>query len=358
MIALLLAAALSVNCAAESIASGPVSVSGKTVFIPIEIKEASELMGFRATVVYDAAVLAEPNVHRGALTQNGLFDDSVTVSDLGSFDIVYAGTEGMSGDGSLFTLSFSLLQAEAAGTQLTVRFSDADTFDASYRPAAIPEAVISVVLTDSAPQPAAERREPTAEDLVAAVEAVRNEQPQAEVPDAAQDAAAYVAAVNEKLLALTGTEAAYSDATVLDAAYVQAKQEVFADAAVKSVDSGAITQAIAEALQSVDAAEVNAVPAEKQAEFVQAVEDRLAQHAPDLPLVSQALSPAEAAQAIGTLEAKNRQTAESGAEVPQAKTAPRTIWIAAVCAAGAIIILGAGALLIKKQRKHKEEVTE
>lgn len=357
--ALLLIILASIPAAAANLDVSPAPVADGTVNIPITLKDNPGLMGFRFTVRYDEAVLSDPVALRGSLTQNGLFEDSVSVSSPGSFDVIYAGTENAVGDGTVATLQFSIKETDAAQTELTVQFSETDTFDAAYQSVTIPAATIPVKISESAssPQTVPYTREATAEDVVAAVE-IALQQQEAKTLVQVTDTDGFVSQVNAAIGAVTGTPGRYASTEEIQTAYQTAAAEVFVSSAVNAVDSAGIRQAIDEALEVVQAESIAQVPVERQEAFVQAVESRLAQSAPDLPLLSDTLSPADGAQAIAALEQAAKETDADGVALPQAKTVPRTGWIAIFCAAGVILIFGAGALIIKKNRKHKEEVSE
>lgn len=132
---LLTAASLPVQAVnSASVYGDAVSVNqGETVLIPVKIKYLSGMMGFRITVNYPASVFSSPKAMRGALTAAGNFNDSITNSTNGSFDVLWSDTKNITGNGVLFTLQFTILQTAKSGIyNVGLSFTQPDTFNEAW----------------------------------------------------------------------------------------------------------------------------------------------------------------------------------------------------------------------------------
>ncbi len=105
--------------------------NGASIEIPICIENNSGFMGFAINVQYDSAVLTPVSVDKCDLL-SGMFDDSIEISDLGGFKVVYTGTENVVADGQLFIVTFETGQNASESTQIKLSYSKEDTFDEDY----------------------------------------------------------------------------------------------------------------------------------------------------------------------------------------------------------------------------------
>ena len=312
------------------------AAAGETVFVPIPVRHNPGLMGFKLTVTYDAAALEPTGITAGTLTGSGMLNDSIGVTPQGAFTILWSDAQNAKGDGTLAVLAFKAREKAEGQTDVKLAYSAADTFNEKWEDVPLDCAPITVVFDGKAQSPDTVKP-PDSRDILSAAQS-------AESTD--------VSAVNEALRKMTGTENAFADAEELHSAYVQAVQEVFADSVLQAVDTEKIDAVITDALQAVDAQTTGSVPAEKQAAFVQDVQTRFAAYAQALPSLS-GLEPAQALEAIRTVQEKNKAAKAQAIPVPESPPeksgVPAWVWIAA-----AVLLIAAISVFAVYHRKNTQ----
>ena len=107
-----------------------------SISVPVTLENNTGLMGFLITVKYDPKILEAVSVETGELIPNGtMFDDTVGAKE-GEFKVLWSGNENRNGDGCLFTLNFRAAGQEGSA-EITLEYSQADTFDEKYRNVAL-----------------------------------------------------------------------------------------------------------------------------------------------------------------------------------------------------------------------------
>lgn len=107
--------------------------SGENISIPVRIAENSGIMGFKIRVEYPE-VFENPSVMRGDVTSNGNFNDSITVSDNGAFEVLWNSTADVKGEGVLFNLNLKI-KDDAPDGEYTIQLicSQPDTFNEKWQ---------------------------------------------------------------------------------------------------------------------------------------------------------------------------------------------------------------------------------
>lgn len=122
---------LTVTVIVNNIVGGdPVTANaGLTVNIPVKITGNQGLMGFSVNVGYDASVFTPVSVSGGALLAGGMLNDSIATAQPGQFKVVWTGSEDVTGDGILFTVTFSVNANAIGNKSITLSYNQADTFN-------------------------------------------------------------------------------------------------------------------------------------------------------------------------------------------------------------------------------------
>ena len=83
---------------------------GETVTVPLKISGNKGLMGFRITVKYPDSVMKLTDVSSGSLTNDGLFNTTVTSYEglKGEFDILWSDSKEVEEDGTLAVLTYQI----------------------------------------------------------------------------------------------------------------------------------------------------------------------------------------------------------------------------------------------------------
>jgi len=111
------ATALSVS--AESTSAG----SGSQATIPVVVVGASNLGAMDLIVTYDPSVLTFTGADLGSLSKNGMIESNGSPS--GTIKIGFVDTRGVTGDGPLITLKFTVVGKEGASSSITPRVTGA-----------------------------------------------------------------------------------------------------------------------------------------------------------------------------------------------------------------------------------------
>lgn len=106
--------------------------AGETVQIPVYIKDNPGLMGFMLTFDYDAEVLTPVSVNYGSIISGGLQDNIEGDAVPGSFRVYWSGSENLMQNGILFYISAEVAASAVGNTEISVGFSQSDTFDEDF----------------------------------------------------------------------------------------------------------------------------------------------------------------------------------------------------------------------------------
>ena len=341
---LCLAIAIPVYAVNAEVYADVVHASGETVAAPLSIRDNPGLMGFKLIVKYDSSILQPQTVTRGTVTQTGMMNDSIGAGKSGTLLIVWSGTDAVKADGTLAVLTFKA--SKQTDTRLTVSYSQADTFGGDFNDVTLDCKPVEIRFGSEVTTTMPMTKQPDNRDIIAAVDGVEDKTD--------------VSAVNEAVKRLTGTEDLYSTPEEVQSTYSAAVADYFVETALLAVDSEQIDTAIQNALREVGAETVDAVPAEKQTEFVQAVETALRAEVPDVPTISDSLPPDAAVQVVETLQAKSKEAASSGIPIPEPGAKNASSRSILFCCIGAAVLVVTAAVLfwVYRRKKHKEEISE
>lgn len=337
---------------ADKIGTKPNSI----FFVPVNIKGNPGLMGFKLTVSYDKEVLSLPVVTRGTVTQGGMLNDSIGITDEGTFDVVWTNDSAVANDGTLLVLSFNVDDTDEKNTTLKLSYSQADTFDESYNDVVFDCKEIAISFTDEdvLNEYSGEIKEPGYKDVIVAVDSAIKDMPFDSIKNVDRDFDPEILeSVNETIKIMTGTENYFSSVDEIIGAYKAAAATDFINTSVEAVDPGVIDDVIGNAVQSVGAESLEEIPAEKKAEFVDAVEKNLQEQASDIDIISDTLTEDEAIDAIKSLQSTNEENQSTGKKVFNAAQNSDNLFtkIIIAVAAAVVVIFAVLALIIRKKQK-------
>lgn len=106
-----------------------------TIDVPVCIKNNPGIMGYKMTVTYDDQIL-EPVSASAGEKYTGNFDDNIANSveqKKNNYQVLWTGTEDVTGIGTLFTAKFKVLSETSKETKLVITYSQNDTFNEQYQ---------------------------------------------------------------------------------------------------------------------------------------------------------------------------------------------------------------------------------
>lgn len=327
---------------------------GKAVMLPVSVAGNEGLMGLRVTVNYDPAFLQRPTVTAAGVTASGLFNDSISTSAPGSFDVVWCTDADVKENGELFVLGFTVSENAAGSTQITFEFSEEETFNEQWQPVRLDLLPVTLTVGDDPGGAAAGQPRSKAEldgrGLVSVVETVLAEfdAPNlASVNEAEQGAVA--ARVGELAAQMNVPKsAAPKDFDSLSSEYGKAKSAVFLEEVDRTVDADEVQAALRDALAAHGFASAAEVPAQQAGAVLQSVLPALQQRDPDLVLDVSGLSEENAAALVNGLA---NLTAEDPPERGEKWLLPVVlILLIAIAAAVAIVFIKRK----KRDKRHEE----
>lgn len=341
---------------ADKISTKPNSI----FFVPVNIKGNPGLMGFKLTVSYDKEVLSLPVVTRGTVTQGGMINDSIGVSEDGSFDVVWTNDSAVTSDGTLLVLSFNVDDTDAKNTTLKISYSQADTFDESYNDVVFDCKDIEISFSGEEVSSAysGEIKEPDYSDIIVSVDAALKELNFGSVNEIDPDLEdKLLESANNTLNLMTGKENHFADVDSLVSGYKDAVAKDFVNTSLDAVDPDIIESAVSDALTQVNSESIEKIPEDKKKAFVQAVENALRNQAADIDGISDILSVDEAVEAIAELEGENAEQIAQSEKVPLKEPKNSTVIIIAAVSAGLIAIIAVIviAVLHKKRKLRNNE---
>lgn len=348
---------------AEVFADEITAEKGKAFLIPVKITNNTGIMGFKITVTYDKSVFTSPTVSSGSITKAGMLNNSIGVSADGTFDVVWSGTENAVGDGTLMILGFKAADTADKETKIGLSFSQPDTFNEAWEDVDLKCSEITVnIVSEKTKAETSEASQvetaqnPGSEDIKNAVEIVLDETEKGGIKDVGEsEQQDFVGRVNEILGQLSGNGGYFNDMEDVENAYSDAVEDEFVEKTLEATDSDKIDLAIDEALSSAGVEKLEDLPEEKKAEFVQSVEKKLSEYAPDIETVSDKLTDEKAFEAIKQLRDKNESAATQGKKVPAPQAKNKTVTVIAVAAAAAAAVITAVAVIYIKHKQKNEE---
>lgn len=111
--------------------------ASENVSIPISIKNNKGFMGFAIKVNYDENVFEPVSVSAGNSLPNGILNDSIGVSPIGSFRVFYTASSNVYSDGTLFTITFAVHENARGNSSIDLSYIQADTFNEEWTDVAL-----------------------------------------------------------------------------------------------------------------------------------------------------------------------------------------------------------------------------
>ena len=305
-------------------------------------------MGFKIAVNYDGSILKPKGIASGTVTQNGLLNDSISVSEEGYFDVVWSATEDSDIDGTLFTINFEVLKEN--NSEIKFSFSQSDTFDEDWNDVYIDcqNMIVSFSPNSQEVTSKTEVRAATEKDIILAVESV------------SQESENYLSEVNEHIFMITGTQNMFIDKEEVENAYSAAIVQNFITSVQESVDGSKIDTVITDSLETFNCKAIEELPDGSKEGFVRKVESDLSDISPDIYSISEKIGVDKSIEAINKLNNENVEHLTSGVSVPkekelaplQSKNSAKPIIVTSV-----ILLLCLTLMIIKivKGRKENEE---
>lgn len=148
-----------VSFAAETpvIYSDSVSVSGDELIVSVKIKDNCGIMGFKLSFTYDKDILKPERAVNGLVLKNGLFNDSIEVSDGGEFSVIWNSSSNVMSDGEIAELHFRIKRIpESGSTLIKISCSQPDTFNEKWEDVKLNCEDITVKLNESQVSPESE----------------------------------------------------------------------------------------------------------------------------------------------------------------------------------------------------------
>lgn len=105
---------------------------GSIIKIPVSIKQNSGIMGFKILINYDTNVLKPISIERGEVTQNGMINDNIGVTQDSEFCVIWSDNKNSFSNGIIFYINFTVLQTTEENTIISLSYSQDDTFNENW----------------------------------------------------------------------------------------------------------------------------------------------------------------------------------------------------------------------------------
>lgn len=115
-----------------NIKSFTASNGGRTLTFPISISNNDGFMGLGIKISYDSTLLKPVSVTYNDTLKNGMFDDSISQTSDGSFDIFWSGTQNNTVEGEIMEVTFEVISDIAATVEIGVDYYADSIFDESW----------------------------------------------------------------------------------------------------------------------------------------------------------------------------------------------------------------------------------
>lgn len=122
--------------------------AGKTVDIPVYIKNNPGIMGAGINVKYDKDAFTPISVKAGKLMSAGIFNDSIETSKDNSFKVLWSTTDDMKENGELFIMTFSVSEFVRGNQTIQLSIEQGDTFNETWEDVELQTSAINVDVSD------------------------------------------------------------------------------------------------------------------------------------------------------------------------------------------------------------------
>lgn len=125
-------------------------VKGQVFHIPIQISKNCGVMGIQLQVSYDSDCFIPLSVGNNGILNSETVNDSVSTSDVGSYKIVWGGSENITSDGELFDLEF-LCKEDMDKKECNIEVSSVGTgtYNEGYNTITFEKTTCTIGITDS-----------------------------------------------------------------------------------------------------------------------------------------------------------------------------------------------------------------
>ena len=342
--------------------------------LPVKLKGSTGIMGFRITVNYPEQHFKLKNITSGSLTKSGLFN--TTVSDFNqvknTFDVVWSNTENVTGEGSLFMLTFETNgYADYGDYKIELSFSQDDTFDEQYKPVALQCKPVAVKITDAkgfakqqaATEPTAAAKDttgkPVSDDyLIGSVQAVMEsfgEIDIANITDNSQQES-IVKFVNSRDLAYSADSKQYTSFAELKEDYNKALTNDAVTKVLESVDGDKIITLSDTILKKYGADTFSELSEEDKKAAVGEAVDAIAGEGGETRNFASVSDADDAAKMLDGIKDGAVKEQNESKPVPDGQHKLSTWQIVLIAAAGVIVVTaGIAAVVIYKKKKYAKK---
>lgn len=334
------------------------ATAGSEVLCSIRIRDNPGLMGFKLTFTYDESVLSPISVRKGEVIQSGMLNDSINVSTPGKFEVIWSHSSDVKTNGVLMTLAFKAAETVPDSTKIQIGVSQPDTFNEKWEDVSLScEPIVVSFTRDTAfTTAAASSASVTQEDVRYAVDSALEAQGFQSIAEV-EDQGAFLKIVNDNIQSATGGSDYFSNVGTLTDAYVEAVKEEYVAEVQQSVDGDKILLSIDNALAEVGAHSIDAIPEDKQTDFVRVAETQIAQYLPDATTVSDRVDANTAMDTFRELQKRVSTDVDNSIPEPVEDYVVNHNLVLIICVLGAVILAAcvATAIYIKKKNSKSEE---
>ena len=345
-----------------------VAVTNNTTLIPVEISNNPGIMGFKVIARYSPEYLEILSVTAGSVTAKGNFIHNAG-KETGQVDVIWYAAEQTAENGSLFILTVKPTEKfiEGESTQISLSFSQADTFNEQYEDVAFDCKSINVSYGKEAqltPTIPASLKETTSEvsitdsQVIDAVDAALSNTESGNVDDIDSDT---LAEVNNNLRTIAGPNAPQiSSVEELKEQYSVAQRNVYIEHAQIDVDPSLISNTLTNILNSRNSSSFSTLSEGEKGNAIAEAYEKMQEADGTLHDISNILTVDESAEMFDSLIFKATTEDEdkgSGKETSQKNGFPAYIIVivaVVVCGVVILICIKKKAPKIIRPRKKKE----
>ena len=363
--------------ASARLSSDEVRLIDKAVLVPVIISNNPGIMGFRVSAEYPVDKIEINNVTAGEVTANGSFIHNAGKVN-GKVDVVWYSTGQVSSDGSLFVLSVKPKDgfAEGESTQISLSFSQADTFNEKYEDVFFDCQPINIILREQKTQeqettqmtsthettqvtqtenqtPSQDdgRKSPiTDEQLIEAVDVALDNLGLKSVDDI--DSSTLVI-VNENLKTICGSNAyQYNAVEELKNDYKSAVMNVYSKQAQINIEPKELAKFAGEVLSPLGADSFSSLSSDKKAVAVKNMYEKMHSADDSLPDISSVISDDQAADMFDSLvEESTSESKPNNKSNSEDKPFPIIFLIVIL----SVVIVGIACFIVLRKRKHGKD---
>lgn len=123
---------------------------GDSFELPVKVSKNCGLMGMDLLISYDEKTMEPVSVTNNGILKDNTVEDGIATRKAGEFHIVWSGTEAISEDGTICTITFNCLEnSDEESTKINIHAIDTNTYTEKYSPVSMKDIAATIKINST-----------------------------------------------------------------------------------------------------------------------------------------------------------------------------------------------------------------